>query len=108
MNGKGILKLTGAILCGLAATATVLNSKNESSAEPIRAATGYATYSMVIASLMRRREITSFYKEQIIAAVPKTCDNPDLYSAAISVIEDNSMTSFYKLETIKKLFVPSD
>jgi hypothetical protein len=107
MNGKNVLKFAGAILAGVAATATVLGER-KSPTEPVRV-TGYATYGMVIAALTRRKDISSYYKNQIMEAIPRDCDDPGLYSAAISVIEDSSMSSYYKNEAIEKLFKePSD
>lgn len=108
MNGKNVLKFAGAILAGVAATATVLGERR-SPTEPVRVSTGYATYGMVIAALTRRKDISSYYKNQIMSAIPRDCNDPALYSAAISVIEDTSMSGYYKNEAIEKLFEePSD
>ena len=108
MNGKNVLKFAGAILAGVAATATVLGER-KSTTEPVRVNAGYATYGMVIAALTRRKDISSYYKNQIMSVIPRDCDDPGLYSAAIHIIEDSMMSSYYKNEAIEKLFEdPSD
>ena len=105
MDGKNVLKLVGAILCGLAATATVFSK--EKGSETVMA-TGYATYGMTGTALTKRKDISSYYKSRIMEAIPRDCDDPGLYSAAIHIIEDSMMSSYYKNEAIEKLFTPSE
>lgn len=47
-------------------------------------------------------DVSSYYKTQILSRVP-TNGNSALYSALISVINDSSMSNYYKEESVKQI-----
>lgn len=93
------LKALGEIFTDILDTVSVLTSEKASGSE----STGTATYGTAISALTKRRDISSYYKNEIMDKIPKRADSA-LYEAACAVIEDDNMSSYYKLDAIEKIF----
>lgn len=99
MGKNKTLKALGEIFGDIMDTISVLTSDRSQGSE----ATGTATYGTAVSALTKRRDMSSFYKNEIMEILPKKADSA-LYEAAIAVIEDDEMSGFYKLDTIIKIF----
>ena len=94
------LEIAASILKGIASASVTFQSVDGTA--PVTASNGTTTYGDVIAAVMKS-DSNGYWKNSMIDSIPKNATASE-YAAALAIMEDDSMNSYWKLNALEKVF----